>query len=421
MNSNPIRGALSQTIFPNFAARTTVSSVFLEVDKHCLVLKRGQKQDQSYTWCIPGGKQENNENPEEIAIRELREETSIDIQKEKLVYHGHRYARIPSWDYNLHLYSIELSNRPEVKCSNEHTEYMWISIYAIKQLSLIRGQDEAFDIVYADRLWQKIANTADQICTLNKTASITLKKGNQVLEFNAEKRLIFNLIGTSGSGKGTQGDMLQKIYEIPNISAGDIFRNEFRDETLLGKMVTLFDQHHYPAYLPDEIPIGMMAKRLSEKDCQLGFILDGFPRTEKQGEATRELFIRKGDIHIPLFMDVPEKDIWERLPGRSICNGCGHQVRKFDNNPSPGFCPIEAAQGKMIALEKRVEDVETPKIERRLKMFRENKEDILKSMEKRDPVFIFSLDNTISPFEVLHMLSEKIQQILDNVFKEQNI
>lgn len=414
--TGPVLFKLAESI-PNFTPKTTISTIFLEFEKRVLLLKRSHKEDQPDTWGIPGGKCKKDETPEETLFRELQEETQLDFKEKKVEYHGKRFARIPGWDYIIHLYRLSLDNKPEIKLNPiEHSAFEWVSLYGFKLMPIMKGQDEAFDVVYGDKIWQRVKELSTTQKDTQKVAELILCKGDQKLVFNSERRFVLNLIGTSGSGKGTQGDMFSSLFGIPNISAGDIFRDEFRNKTKLGWMVENYDKTFYPEYLPDEIPIGMMAKRLGEKDCQLGYILDGFPRTEAQGNSTREVFLRFRDVHIPMFMDVPEKDIWERLPGRDICGNCGHQVRKFDVNPFPGFCPIEAINGKMIKLEKRVEDIDKSKIERRLKMFRDNKDGIISSMNKRDAVKTFPLTNKTPPKEVLHQLCEHIQGCLDKEF-----
>lgn len=415
---NPRVLASTMDEFPNFKLKTEISTIFLEVDQRILMLLRSKKEDQAGTWGIPGGKKEKTETPSETLSRELKEETAIQLNDSDIKYHGFRYARIPGWDYVVHIYQAVLNNRPAVTLAHEeHTKYEWVSIYAFKLLKLIKGQDEVFDIVYKDRLWQRIERPLSTTSKAGEVGTFVLQKGELTLVFNSERRFVLNLIGTSGSGKGTQGDMLSKLFGIPNVSAGDIFRDEFRANSLLGGMVEAFDKTHYPKYLPDEVPIGMMTKRLSDKDCATGFILDGFPRTEPQGNATREVLLRPKDFHVPLFMDVPESDIWERLPGRNICPDCGHQVRKFDENPNPGFCPKDAAKGKKVKLEQRVEDVDRTKIERRLKMFSDNRNGILKSMEVRDHVHSYQLTNKTPPREVLHFLCDAIQKRLDDLHK----
>lgn len=413
--------ATTADAFPEFKLKTQISTIFLDYDKHLLLLRRGHKEDQSNTWGVPGGKAEEGEAPLETVLRELREETQINLTPGEVVYHGHRYARIPGWDYIVHIYHAQMKERPVVQLDpREHSAYEWVSVYAFKLMPLLRGQDEVFDILYGAHTWQRVDGMSLPSQKIQQIATIILRKGDRTLVFSEKRRFVLNLIGTSGSGKGTQGEMLSKLFGISNISAGDLFRDEFREKSKLGWMVQNYDEHHYPAYLPDEVPIGMMCKRLAEEDCRQGFILDGFPRTGKQGDATREVFLRADDFHVPLFMDVPEEDIWERLPGRSICSDCGHQVRQFDENPWPGFCPIEAAQGKMVKLEQRVEDIDRSKIERRLKMFRENKEAILSTINCRDPVQTFNLSNKIPPREVLHQLCEHIHSRLDELDSQQN-
>lgn len=406
--------ATSANVFPEFEPKTQISTIFLEHDKHLLLLKRCHKEDQPNIWGTPGGKIERGEEPLQTVLRELKEETQIKLAPDEVFYQGHRYARVPECDYIMHIYYAEIKERPIVLLDpKEHSEYEWISLYAFKLMPLLKSQDEVFDILYGDRIWQKI-NPVTSGQQVQDLATLLLCKGNRTLIFNNERRFSLNLIGTSGSGKGTQGEMLSKLFGIPTISIGDLFRDEFRTKSNLGWIIQNYDEHYYPDYLPDEVPIGMIAKRLAEEDCNQGFILDGFPRTEKQADIMRKVLLKTNDFHVPLFMNVSETDIWERLPGRSICSNCGHQVRQFDETLWPGYCPIDARKGKMIKLEQRSEDMDR-KIERRLKMFRENKDEIISTMNLRDPVQTFNLNNTISPREVLHQLCDHIQICLDQL------
>ena len=95
------------------------------------------------------------------------------------------------------------------------------------------------------------------------------------------------LMGLPGAGKGTQADEIVKKYDIPHISTGDMFRAAIKGGTELGlKAKSFMDQG---ALVPDEVTIGIVRERLSEKDCEGGFLLDGFPRTVPQAEALESL------------------------------------------------------------------------------------------------------------------------------------
>ena len=91
------------------------------------------------------------------------------------------------------------------------------------------------------------------------------------------------LLGAPGSGKGTQAKLLRDHYEVPHISTGDILRKAVADEAPLGvKAKEFMDAGEL---VPDELVIGLMKERLSESDCDNGFLLDGFPRTLAQAES----------------------------------------------------------------------------------------------------------------------------------------
>src|ERR1700733_14527266 len=91
------------------------------------------------------------------------------------------------------------------------------------------------------------------------------------------------LIGPPGAGKGTQAAILTKEYKIPHIATGDLFRENIKNGTALGKEAKKFTDAG--ALVPDNITIGMISDRLSQADCKEGFILDGFPRNVAQAEA----------------------------------------------------------------------------------------------------------------------------------------
>jgi len=126
------------------------------------------------------------------------------------------------------------------------------------------------------------------------------------------------LLGAPGAGKGTQVEFLTKKLGIPAISTGNILRAAIKEGTPIG----LKAQEYISAgkLVPDEVIIGIVKERLSQKDCENGFILDGVPRTIGQAEA-----IEKAGINITaaVLLDVPDEIIEQRMAGRRTCVNCG--------------------------------------------------------------------------------------------------
>jgi len=131
------------------------------------------------------------------------------------------------------------------------------------------------------------------------------------------------LMGGPGAGKGTQARRLESELGLPQVSTGDLFRHNIKNETELGKLA-----HHYidaGDLVPDEVTVSMVRERLSDEDCARGALLDGFPRTVAQAEALDELLAQKGArIGVVPFIRVGEDVLLERLAGRWTCTQCGH-------------------------------------------------------------------------------------------------
>lgn len=147
------------------------------------------------------------------------------------------------------------------------------------------------------------------------------------------------LLGAPGSGKGTMAQKLTNDLQIPQISTGDIFRKNLKEETPLGLQVR--DIMARGDLVPDEITIEIVKNRLSEADCRNGYILDGFPRSIVQAEALDGF----QQINAAVNIDVDEDVIVKRLSGRRFCpdcNGTFHVSTLGDGN----ICP--ACGGKLI-------------------------------------------------------------------------
>ncbi len=146
------------------------------------------------------------------------------------------------------------------------------------------------------------------------------------------------LLGAPGSGKGTQAKKLTESLSIPQISTGDMLREAVSNDTELGRQAKAFmDQG---GLVPDEVVIGIVKERLQAKDCEKGFILDGFPRTILQAQALDRVVKELGkEIDTVLSLEVDENEIMERLSGRRTCAGCGTMYHvRFNPPKEEGRC-----------------------------------------------------------------------------------
>ena len=130
------------------------------------------------------------------------------------------------------------------------------------------------------------------------------------------------LIGPPGGGKGTQAKYLIDHFDIPQISTGDMLRANIHNNTNLGKDAQKF--MNSGKLVPDSIILDMMKERLTDQDCDNGFILDGFPRTIPQAEGLDYLLkSMKEQLDHVIVMDVPDNLIITRLSNRRSCKKCG--------------------------------------------------------------------------------------------------
>ena len=126
------------------------------------------------------------------------------------------------------------------------------------------------------------------------------------------------LLGAPGAGKGTQAELLVKKLSIPAISTGNMLREAIANGTDLGKKAKQYmDEGNL---VPDELILGIVAERVAQPDCQIGFILDGVPRTLAQAEALEAKGIRIDHV---VSIEVDDNDIALRMGGRRVCAKCG--------------------------------------------------------------------------------------------------
>ena len=136
------------------------------------------------------------------------------------------------------------------------------------------------------------------------------------------------LLGAPGAGKGTQAKKLIDKYGIPQISTGDILRQNVAEGTPLGKKAKSYMDKG--ELVPDSVVLGIVEDRLKKDDCKKGYILDGFPRNTAQAEALDKILASLGmSLTGVLSIDVPKDDLMKRLTGRRTCKGCGQMYNVY--------------------------------------------------------------------------------------------
>jgi adenylate kinase len=179
------------------------------------------------------------------------------------------------------------------------------------------------------------------------------------------------LFGPPGAGKGTQADRLQRDFQLPFISTGDMLRGNVKDETELGQEAKRYMDAG--DLVPDDLIVAMAADRLQEDDAQDGFILDGFPRTLDQADALERQLAELGRrVTTALLIDLPDEEVIRRLSGRRVCVKSGHNYHvEFDPPKHEGVCDQDGS--RLI----QRDDDKPEVIENRLKVYHDQTEPLV--------------------------------------------
>ena len=184
------------------------------------------------------------------------------------------------------------------------------------------------------------------------------------------------LLGAPGAGKGTQAKFLTETYAIPQISTGDMLRAAVKAETDMGLKVKSVMESG--GLVTDDIIIGLVKERITDKDCAAGFLFDGFPRTIPQAEAMEDAGV---EIDVVLEIDVPDDEIVRRLSGRRVHLDSG-RVYHVDFNP-PAKEGLDDYTGEALVQRK---DDEEDTVRKRLSLYHEQTKplvDFYQQMEKK--------------------------------------
>lgn len=206
------------------------------------------------------------------------------------------------------------------------------------------------------------------------------------------------MLGAPGAGKGTQAKQIASKYQIPHISTGDIFRANIKNGTELGKKAKEYmDQG---LLVPDELTCDLVMDRISQQDCENGFVLDGFPRTIPQAEALDVALTKVGaKMDFAIDVDVPDSHIVNRMSGRRACLNCGATYHVVAIPPKKeGVCDT---CGKELVLR---EDDKPETVQKRLDVYHEQTQPLIDYYQKQG--ILKSVDGTVPMEEVFANIVE---------------
>ena len=178
----------------------------------------------------------------------------------------------------------------------------------------------------------------------------------------ASKSLRIVLLGPPGAGKGTQAQRLVEVYEVPQISTGDILRAERRAGSEIGREAQAYMDSG--RLVPDELILRLIDRELEKKPS--GYILDGFPRTIPQAEALDvKLAARQMPLEKAIELTVDYEEIVRRATGRRTCPKDGSMYHVVSNPPktagvcnSCGTALVQRPDDQEATVRKRLEEYE---------------------------------------------------------------
>ena len=220
------------------------------------------------------------------------------------------------------------------------------------------------------------------------------------------------MLGAQGTGKGTVAGLLVEALGIPQISTGDIFRKNIKEQTELG-----IEANKYIAkgmLVPDEITVPMVENRLAQDDAKNGAILDGFPRTKAQAEKLDEILSRNGNkIDLVINLVTPREEIITRIINRRVCSNQACKATynlKLHPSKVEGIC--DKCGGTLV---QREDDSDEKSIKQRLDIYDEQTSPLVEYYSSKGVVSTQEISEKINRFA-----KEATEDVLSYI-KENNI
>jgi adenylate kinase len=203
------------------------------------------------------------------------------------------------------------------------------------------------------------------------------------------------IMGVQGCGKGTQAKLLCQDLELVHISVGDIFRWHVQSHTKLGARVKRIVASGQ--LVSDEMVEEIVRERLDQHDWNYGFIVDGFPRNEKQAG----FFLESYDIDAVILIDVPDQVVMERIMSRRLCAKCGLDYNLIFHRPKKeGVCDVCGG----ILLQRADDNADAVRL--RLKDYHDQTEPILELFRRKELVVV--VDGRRKPEEIQAEIRERL-------------
>ncbi len=212
------------------------------------------------------------------------------------------------------------------------------------------------------------------------------------------------LLGPPGAGKGTQAKKIQERYKLPHVSTGDILRENINNNTGLGLKAKSYISKG--ELVPDELLITIIKDRLSKKDCEKGFMLDGYPRTIPQADALQMILTESGEIvDAVLNISVDDEELIKRLSGRRMCKCGGSYHVNFNPPAKEDVCNI--CKGKLY----QREDDRPETIRNRLNVYKKQTQPLINYYTNK------KILKTIDGSKDILQIFEEIKEVLDEYDK----
>jgi len=194
------------------------------------------------------------------------------------------------------------------------------------------------------------------------------------------------LLGPPGSGKGTQGNLIEKKYGLPKISTGDLLRSEVREGTQLGKEAEA--RMNKGELVDDDIVVGMIKNRISKPEYQRGYIMDGFPRNVVQAQRLEEIDPDRREMAIEIHLS--DQAVLDRLSARRTCPDC-ETIYNLKNKPPKKELICDVCEKRLV-----LRDDDKPEvIKDRLRVYHEQTEILIDYYSRKKVYFKIEGDGSV--------------------------